>query len=175
MVNNNAKKGWNRGIFKKRNHRGEINMDTSKTAVVLLVEDDPADQKLVKNALVNQKINYAIYVAENGEEALEYLQRSKCSDPESPRPNLILLDLNMPGMGGKAFLRHIKTDDDLCSIPVVVLTVSDLKTDIQESYKLQAAGYIQKSASPKEFQEVMDKLTKYWFEISLVAKNRFSI
>jgi CheY-like chemotaxis protein len=147
-------------------------MDTSKTvAVVLLVEDDPADQKLVKDAMVNQKMDYAIYVAENGEEALEYLQRSKYGDMESPWPNLILLDLNMPSMGGKEFLKHIKADDDLCSIPVVVLTASDMKTDIQESYKLQAAGYVQKSASPKEFQRVMDKLTKYWFEISSVVKN----
>jgi CheY-like chemotaxis protein len=146
-------------------------MDTSKTVVVLLIEDDPADQKLVKGTLANQKMDYAIYIAENGEQALEYLQRSKCGDTESPWPNLILLDLNMPGMGGKEFLKHIKADDDLRSIPVVVLTVSDMKTDIQESYKLQAAGYVQKSASPKEFQKVMDMLTKYWFEISSVVKN----
>jgi CheY-like chemotaxis protein len=145
-------------------------MDTLKTAVVLLVEDDPADQKLLKDALSNQKTDYAIYAARSGEEALEYLQRSKCGDTESPWPNLILLDLNMPGMGGKEFLRRIKADDDLCFIPVVILTVSDAKTDIQESYKLQAAGYVQKSASLEEFQKVMDKLTKYWFEISSVVK-----
>jgi len=146
-------------------------MDTSKTTVVLLVEDDPADQKLVKNALVNHEMDYALYVAENGEEALEYLHRSKCGDTESPRPNLILLDLNMPRMGGKEFLRHIKADDDLCSIPVVVLTVSDAKTDIQESYKLKAAGYVQKSASPQEFQKIMDELAKYWFETSSVVRS----
>jgi CheY-like chemotaxis protein len=145
-------------------------MDTLKTAVVLLVEDDPANQKLLKDALSNQKMDYAIYAARSGEEALEYLQRSKCGDTESPWPNLILLDLNMPGMGGKEFLRRIKADDDLCFIPVVILTVSDAKTDIQESYKLQAAGYVQKSASLEEFQKVMDKLTKYWFEISSIVK-----
>jgi CheY-like chemotaxis protein len=146
-------------------------MDTSKTTVILLVEDDPADQKLVKNALANHEMDYTLYVAGNGDEALEYLHRSKCGEPESPWPNLILLDLNMPGMSGKKFLRRIKADDDLCSIPVVVLTVSDAKTDIQESYKLQAAGYIQKSANIEEFQRVMDKLTKYWFETSSVVKN----
>ncbi len=146
-------------------------MDTSKTTVVLLVEDDPADQKLARNALANQKMDYALYVAGNGEEALEYLQRSKCGNAESPRPNLILLDLNMPGMGGKEFLRHIKADDDLCSIPVVVLTVSGAETDIQESYKLKAAGYVQKSAGSQEFQKVMDKLAKYWFETSSVVRS----
>jgi CheY-like chemotaxis protein len=146
-------------------------MDIPKTIVVLLVEDDPADQKLVKNALANQEMDYALYVAGNGEEALEYLQRSKGGDTKSPYPNLILLDLNMPGMGGKEFLRRVKTDNDLHFIPVVVLTVSDAKTDIQESYKLQAAGYVQKNASPQEFQKIMDKLAKYWFETSSVVKS----
>ena len=150
-------------------------MNTPKTIVVLLVEDDPADQKLVKNALVNQKMDYALYTAGNGEEALEYLQHSKGGDTKSPRPNLILLDLNMPGMGGKEFLRRIKADDDLCSIPVVVLTVSDAKTDIQESYKLKAAGYVQKIANLEEFQKIMDELAKYWFETSSVVRSRFSI
>jgi len=149
---------------------GENKMDISNTIVVLLVEDDPADQKLVQNALANQEIDHALYVAGSGEEALEYLQRSKCGDTKSPHPNLILLDLNMPGMGGKEFLKRIKADNNLCDIPVVVLTVSDTETDIQESYKLHAAGYVQKSASPQEFQKVMDKLAKYWFEISSVAK-----
>jgi len=146
-------------------------MDALKTVVVLLVEDDPGDQKLVKNTLANQEIVSQLYVAETSEEALEYLQRSKCGDAESPRPNLILLDLNMPGMGGKEFLRRIKLDDDLCSIPVVVLTVSDTKTDIQESYKLKAAGYVQKRVSPQEFQKVMSKLAKYWFETSSLAQS----
>ncbi len=111
-------------------------MDSSKIAVVLLVEDDPGDQKLVKNALANQEMANELYIVGTGEEALEYLQRSNSTDAQSPRPNLILLDLNMPGMGGKEFLRCIKADDDLRSIPVVILTVSDSEIDIQESYKL---------------------------------------
>ncbi len=146
-------------------------MDSSKIAVVLLVEDDPGDQKLVKNALANQEMANELHIVGTGEEALEYLQRSNSTDAQSPRPNLILLDLNMPGMGGKEFLRHIKADDDLRSIPVLILTVSDSEIDIQESYKLHAAGYIQKSASPDEFQEVMRKLAKYWFATSYLAKN----
>ena len=146
-------------------------MDVLKTTTVLLVEDEPGDQKLVKKTLANQEMVSKLYVVGSGEEALEYLQRSKCGDVESPRPNLILLDLNMPGMGGKEFLRRIKADDDLCSIPVVVLTVSDAETDIQESYKLKAAGYVQKRESLKEFQKVVDELAKYWFETSSLVKS----
>ncbi len=146
-------------------------MDASKTAVVLLVEDDLGDRKLVKKALANLEMSSELYVAASGEGGLEYLQRSKSGDAVCSRPNLILLDLNMPGMGGKEFLRHIKADDDLCAIPVVVLTVSDAEIDIQECYRLHAAGYVQKSASPQEFQEVVCKLAKYWFETSSLAKS----
>ena len=98
-------------------------MDASKTVVVLLVEDDLGDRKLVKKALANLEMPNELYVTASGEGGLEYLQRSKSGDAVCPQPNLILLDLNMPGMGGKEFLRRIKADDDLCSIPVVVLTV----------------------------------------------------
>jgi len=146
-------------------------MDALKTTVVLLVEDDAGDQKLVKKALANREIVNKLYVVASAEEALEYLQRSKCGDAQSPRPNLILLDLNMPGMGGKEFLRRIKADDDLCSIPAVVLTVSDAEIDIQECYRLHAAGYIQKSTSPERFQEVVCKLAKYWFKMSSLVKS----
>ncbi len=146
-------------------------MDALKTTVVLLVEDDTGDQKLVKKALANREMVNKLYVVASAEEALEYLQRSKCGDVESPRPNLILLDLNMPGMGGKEFLRRIKADDDLCPIPAVVLTVSDAEIDIQESYKLKAAGYVQKRASSKEFQKAVGELAKYWFETSLLVKS----
>lgn len=146
-------------------------MNESKIATVLLVEDDPADQKLVKVALANQGTLHELHIAGNGEEALEYLQRSKDRDKQSPRPDLILLDLNMPGMGGKEFLRCIKADDDLCAIPVVVLTVSDSEVDIQECYGLHTAGYIQKSATVDEFQKLIGKLSKYWFTTSSFAKN----
>ena len=146
-------------------------MDKSETTVVLLVEDDPGDQKLVKKALANQGMVNKLYIVGSGEEALEYLQRSKEGDTQSPRPDLILLDLNMPGMGGKEFLKCIKADDDLCAIPVVVLTVSDSEIDIQQCYKLHAAGYIQKSATVDEFQKLVEKLAKYWFVTSSFVKS----
>lgn len=148
-------------------------MNTTKATIVLLVEDDPGDQKLVKNALADQDqdVTNEFHVANSGEEALEYLQRSKIGDKQSPWPNLILLDLNMPGMGGREFLKRMKADDDLCAIPVVVLTVSDSEVDIQESYRLNVAGYVQKLASPDEFQTLVKKLAKYWSAHSAAVKS----
>lgn len=140
-------------------------MDALKTTVVLLVEDDAGDQKLVKKALANREIVNKLYVVASAEEALEYLQRSKCGDVESPRPNFILLDLNMPGMGGKEFLRRIKADDELDTIPVVILTTSDSEQDLLATYKLQAAGYIKKPPTLNGFRKVFSQLQEYWFVI----------
>lgn len=145
-------------------------MDKPKAVTVLLVEDDPADQKLTRLALASQEKNCDVYIAGTGEEALEYLQQSNDGNSQNPRPNIILLDLNMPGMGGKEFLKEIKADDDLCSIPVVILTTSDSETDIEECYKSQASGYMQKPTSPAEFEEVVKKFAKYWFVTSRTVK-----
>jgi len=146
-------------------------MDAIKNTVVLLVEDDPGDQKLVGRALSNQEMSCKLHIVGSAEEALEYLQRSRDEDTKSPRPDLILLDLNMPGMGGKEFLKCIKADNDLCAIPVVVLTVSDSEIDIQQCYESHAAGYIRKSATVDEFQKLVEKLSKYWFVTSSFVKS----
>ncbi len=140
-------------------------MEALKEVTILLVEDDPADQKLVKKSLLSQRIANYIITAESGEKALDYLSRSKAGDSECPAPSLILLDLNMPGMGGKEFLRRIKEDETLSVIPVVVLTSSDFEEDVLDSYKLQAAGFIKKPVNLQGFQEVMCKLEEYWFVV----------
>ena len=140
-------------------------MEDLKPATILLVEDDPGDQKLIKMSLERQKISNDVFVAETGEEALDYLSRSKAGDSECPPIDLILLDLNMPGMGGKEFLRRIKKDDQLDTIPVVILTTSDSEQDILESYKLHAAGYIKKPVTLEGFREVIHDLEEYWFVI----------
>jgi len=80
-----------------------------------------------------------------------------------PRPDLILLDLNMPGMGGKEFLKRIKDDKNLKQIPVVIVTTSDLEKDIIDSYNLQASGYVRKPVTLDGFKEVMKKIGEYWF------------
>ncbi len=140
-------------------------MEGLKPVTILLVEDDLGDQKLIKMSLERQKISNDVFVAETGEAALDYLSRSKAGDSECPKIDLILLDLNMPGMGGKEFLRRIKGDDQLDTIPVVILTTSDSEQDILESYKLHAAGYIKKPVSLEGFREVMHDLEEYWFVI----------
>jgi two-component system, chemotaxis family, response regulator Rcp1 len=139
-------------------------MDIYKTVVIMLIEDDLGDQKLIRMSLREQRIANTPVVANSAEEAIDYLAKNKKSEI-ALMPDLILLDLNMPGMGGKEFLRRIKSDPDLEAIPVVILTTSDSDKDILESFKLQAAGYIKKPVSLNDFQEVMHTLTDYWFTI----------
>ena len=140
-------------------------MDAYKTAVILLVEDDLGDQKLTKQSLKGDKIGNELRMVSTAEEAFEYLEKGKRNEPECPLPDLILLDLNMPGMGGKDFLKQLKTDPDLDSIPVVILTTSDSDKDVLESFQLQASGYIQKPANLEGFRQAMNDLTDYWFVI----------
>jgi CheY-like chemotaxis protein len=141
-----------------------------KRTVVLLVEDDLGDQKLMKTAIMNQGCELELMITLNGESAMNYLQMCKQEPQKYQKPCLILLDLNMPGMGGKEFLRQIKKNDALSAIPVVVVTTSDSETDIKECYELQAAGYIQKAAMPAEFNEILRKLVRYWFLTSAVLR-----
>ena len=131
-----------------------------KPVTILLVDDDLADQKLIKNSLADQQIVKNLQVASNGEQALDYLHHNINN---SNRPALILLDLNMPGMGGKEFLRRVKENENMKDIPVVILTTSDNENDIIDSYKLQASGYIKKPVTPDGFRSSMEKLEKYWF------------
>jgi len=127
---------------------------------ILHVEDDPADQKLVKASLKNQQVKNDFVAVDSAEQALEYL---KDNGSDKKLPNLILLDLNMPGMGGKEFLRSLKADATLKHIPVVVLTTSNAERDILDSYQLQAAGYIHKPSTLDEFKQVMGEIGDYWF------------
>jgi len=138
-------------------------MDIYKAVTIMLVEDDPGDQKLIKTSLREQRVTNSPIVAGSAEEALEYLEKTKTD--EAAMPDLILLDLNMPGMGGREFLRRVKSDADLEIIPVVVLTTSDADKDILESFRLQAAGYVKKPVNLADFQEVMQTLSDYWFTI----------
>ncbi|MGB8226446.1 MAG: response regulator [Sedimentisphaerales bacterium] len=140
-------------------------MDIYKTVTIMLVEDDLGDQKLIKMSLKEQRIANTPVVASSAEEALEYLEKNKMEDHDNALPDLILLDLNMPGMGGKEFLRQMKADPVFGAIPVVILTTSDSDKDILESFKLHAAGYVRKPVNLTDFQEVMQTLTDYWFTI----------
>jgi len=138
-------------------------MDGLTPLVILLVEDDLADQKLVKTSLLSEKVANDLYIVQNGEEGLDFLHHRGNYSNGTPLPDLILLDLNMPGMGGKEFLRQVKQDEEVKQIPVVILTTSDAERDIIDSYKLQASGYVHKPVTLEEFKDGMKKLKEYWF------------
>ena len=138
-------------------------MKELEPATVLLVEDDPGDQKLIRVSLNEQRVANELHIVSSGEEALDFLhQRGKYCNGTC-RPDLILLDLNMPGMGGKEFLTRIKKDEDLKKIPVIVLTTSDSEQDIIDSYNLYASGYVKKPADLVSFKEVAKEIREYWF------------
>jgi len=138
-------------------------MENLAPLVILLVEDDIADQKLIKASIRNEKIANELHCVQTGEEGMDFLYRRGNYSNGTPQPDLILLDLNMPGMGGKEFLRQVKQDEQLKQIPVVILTTSDAERDIIDSYKLQASGYVHKPVTLEEFKEGMKKLEEYWF------------
>ncbi|MCF7792813.1 MAG: response regulator [Candidatus Cloacimonetes bacterium] len=124
---------------------------------ILVVEDDLVDAMTVKRALKEIEVSNEVIVKQNGEDALEYLQSEIME-----LPAIILLDLNMPRMNGIEFLRTIKQDEKLLSIPVVVLTTSRSEQDKLDSYKLGVAGYIIKSVNYQEFVEMIKKIENYW-------------
>jgi CheY-like chemotaxis protein len=140
---------------------------------MLLVEDDPADQKLIKASLKNQRIANDLVVVNNAEEALDFLHSRGDYRGRTALPDLILLDLNMPGMGGKEFLKQIKADEGLKHIPVVILTTSNSERDILDSYRLQAAGYVHKPVALDEFKQVMGEIEDYWFVLCKLPREEY--
>ena len=119
-------------------------MNTPTTFVILLAEDESADAHLVKVAISENRILADLHIVADGREALEFLRCQGTHYANAPRPDLILLDLNMPRMDGREFFSVIKQDATLKDIPVVVLTTSDVERDIVASYHLGAAGYVTK-------------------------------
>jgi len=140
-------------------------MEKIRPATILLVEDDPGDQKLIKVSLKSQRIANELYIVGSGEEGMDFLYHRGNYSAETPLPDLILLDLKMPGMGGKEFLRRIKQDEKMKKIQVVILTSSDSEKDILDSYNLQASGYIKKPVKLEDFKRVMKEIEAYWFMI----------
>ncbi len=124
---------------------------------ILLVEDDSVDAMTVKRALRDLKVTNELVRKANGEEALEYLR-----DSASSRPCVILLDLNMPKMGGIEFLKVAKTDETLRKIPAIVLTTSKDDRDRVETFQLNVAGYIVKPVDYKKFVEAIRIIDLYW-------------
>ncbi len=133
-------------------------------AQILLVEDNPGDVRLTKEAFKQGRIDNELHTVSDGTEALAFLeQRGEYDD--APRPDLILLDLNLPRRGGEEVLEELKSDDELRSIPVIVLTSSRAEEDVARSYELHANAYLTKPVDPDEFIETVRAFEKFWFSV----------
>lgn len=141
--------------------------DGKREIVILYAEDDEEDRLLAEEALEEAKLANRRHYVKDGVELLEYLRREgKYSDPEdSPRPGIILLDLNMPRKDGREALEELKKDEDLKSIPVVVLTTSKAEEDIVRTYGLGVAGFITKPVSFEGMACIVKTLANYWFKV----------
>src|SRR5262245_41582628 len=149
-------------------------MNTTVRKIILMADDDADDRLLAQDALSECKTAGELRCVENGEELLDYLLRrgAYTDSDKSPKPGLILLDLNMPKKDGRDALREIKLDPELRKIPVVVLTTSRADTDINRIYDLGANSFIAKPVSFDSLVDVMKLLNHYWFEmVELPRKN----
>ena len=138
--------------------------DTDKTVEILLAEDNPGDVMLTKKALEQGKLANNLHVVTDGVEALQFL-RQDGEYADEPRPDLVLLDLNMPRKDGKDVLRELRDDDDLRRIPVVVLTSSESEEDIARSYELNANAYLTKPVDFDGFIEIVNRMESFWFKV----------
>lgn len=131
---------------------------------ILLVEDNPGDVRLTREALDEGKVNNHLSTVCNGVEALDFLHRTGCYE-NAPFPDLILLDLNLPMMDGREVLIHIKNDENLKRIPVVIFTTSQAEQDIRQSYDLHANCYITKPVDLNQLITVVKSIEDFWFTI----------
>lgn len=138
---------------------------------VLLVEDSPGDVRLTQEAFRAANSKIRLHVAMDGVEALSFLSQEG-AHCDAPRPDLILLDLNLPKKDGREVLKHIRADEGLKSIPTVILTTSDAATDINHSYTLHANSYLSKPVQLDKFESVVRSINEFWFENAKLPKGR---
>jgi two-component system response regulator len=131
---------------------------------VLLVEDDPGDELMTREAFEDNKIGNTLHVVRDGEEALDFLYK-RGEHTGAPRPDLILLDLNLPKYDGRQVLERIKSDPDLSHIPVVVLTTSAAEEDILRSYKLHANAYVTKPVDLEQFIAAVRQIDDFFVQV----------
>ncbi|GAA3761474.1 response regulator [Plantactinospora mayteni] len=136
---------------------------------ILVVDDDPGDVLMIEEALADSEVPKAIDVVGDGQEAMEFL-RQEGRHREAPRPDMILLDLNMPRMDGRQVLNKVKSDDRLRTIPIVVLTTSNADTDILGSYNLRANAYVTKPIDLDDFNDVIRRIDEFFGQIVVLPK-----
>ncbi len=138
-----------------------------KTVEILLIEDNPGDVRLTIEALKESKIMNNMHVADDGIEALSFLKKEGIYK-DKPRPDLIILDLNLPRKDGREVLGEIKSEDSLKQIPIVILTTSEAEEDIIKSYELHANCYITKPVNMEQFIKVVKSVGDFWFSIVML-------
>ena len=137
-------------------------MTTTNTHIdVLLIEDSPGDVRLTREAFREANVSIRLHVATDGVEAMAFLRREGAYVHE-PRPDIILLDLNLPRMDGREVLAHIKEDDSLKLIPTVILTTSDSEADVVKCYQLQANCYLSKPVQLDAFESLVKSINDFW-------------
>jgi CheY-like chemotaxis protein len=139
-------------------------MENTKVVDILLVEDNPGDIRLTQEALKDSRIRNSISIARDGVEAIAFLRRQG-PYAGAPRPDIILLDLNLPRKDGREVLEEIKQDEDLKRIPVVVLTTSSDEADVLASYNLHANCFITKPVDLNRFIEIVKSIEGFWFQL----------
>jgi CheY-like chemotaxis protein len=144
----------------------------SSSQPILLVEDSPEDFETTARAFRRSGLKNPLYRCADGDEALDYLhRRGHYTDPEkSPRPGVILLDLNLPGTDGREVLAEVKADARLKQIPVIVLTTSSDDRDVEACYRAGASSYIQKPVDLEGFMKAIERLNDYWFEVVILPR-----
>ena len=144
---------------------------TGRPIEILLVEDSPGDVRLTQEALKESKMSNNLSVAKDGVEAMTFLRR-EAPNADAPRPDIILLDLNMPRKDGREVLAEIKADPELRRIPVVILTTSNSDEDVLKSYNLNANCYITKPVDFEQFIKVVKAVEDFWFTIVKLPDRR---
>jgi CheY-like chemotaxis protein len=147
--------------------------DAHKIIKILLVEDNPDDIDITQRALQEAKVINQLWIVRDGQEAMDFLQHKEAYKDHSlsPKPGLILLDINLPKLNGIDVLKNIKLDADLKRIPVVMLTVSKRDEDIVKSYNLGCNSFIQKPINFERFVEVIKQISLYWGLLNIVPPN----
>lgn len=135
-----------------------------KNIQVLLIEDNPGDAELTRQALASSKLSIDLKVLDDGEKALKYLRR-EAPYQSAERPDLLLLDLNLPKVSGEEVLRAVKADRDLCALPVVVLTSSEAETEVSRCYAAGANCYVVKPVDFSSFIEIVASIEHFWFSV----------
>ncbi|MEU7953563.1 response regulator [Micromonospora chalcea] len=148
-----------------------MGQSTPSPVRILVVDDDPGDVLMIEEALADSDVDKVIDVVADGQEAMEFLRREG-RHAEAQRPDVILLDLNMPRMDGRQVLGEVKGDESLRTIPIVVLTTSNADTDVVSSYTLQANAYVTKPIDLDDFNDVVRRIDEFFGRVVVLPKHQ---